>query len=230
MRILLAIALGGGIGSVARYLASNAVYQWVGRDFPYGTLAVNVLGGLFMGCLSELLITRWTVATEFRALVLIGFLGGFTTFSTFSMETWSLLESGAYGKAMLNGLASVVFCVFAVWLGLSSIRWALAGYDLGWLSFESPVARLLIVFTAAVIASALTHLVWRGLGGFSLPYRTMGVLLLMGLGVTLASLFVALRTGVDSIDNPWNLLSVFAASATVCVVGVWLGWLVGRQV
>jgi CrcB protein len=227
-----AIALGGGFGSVARYLASNAVHQWLGRDFPYGTLAVNVLGGLLMGALSELLITRWTVASEFRGLLLIGFLGGFTTFSTFSMETWNLLETGAYAKALLNGALSVVFCVFAVWIGIAFTRWIWEGYDLGWFSLESQVLRLLIVFAAAFAVSGLLEFFARGLGGISSEYRAVGALLLLGLGVTLASWFVVASRSAD-MSAPGamaDLLFSFAASAMTCAAGTWLGWLAGRQV
>ncbi|WP_054774923.1 fluoride efflux transporter CrcB [Methylogaea oryzae] len=114
MHPALAVAVGGAVGSVARYWTSLAVYQWLGRDFPYGTLAVNVAGGLLMGFLTELLVARYAVAVEWRLLVLVGFLGGFTTFSTFSMDTWILLQEGEFAKAGLNALASVLLCLVAV--------------------------------------------------------------------------------------------------------------------
>lgn len=114
----LAIAVGGAIGAVMRYWMSNGVYGLVGRDFPYGTLAVNVLGSLLMGFLYILFLERMTVGPEIRALLLIGFLGAFTTFSTFSIETLNLVEQADYTKAILNMLLSVVACVAAAWFGV----------------------------------------------------------------------------------------------------------------
>lgn len=114
---LIAIAAGGALGSVARFWMSSGMYQWLGRDFPYGTLAVNVLGSFLMGLLSVLLIERLALGPEWRAAILIGVLGGFTTFSAFSFETLSLLETGAISRAVLNVIMSVVLCLGAVWLG-----------------------------------------------------------------------------------------------------------------
>ncbi len=118
MNQLLAIAFGGAFGAVARFLASTGVYRLAGRDFPYGTLAVNVLGSLLMGLLYILLIERGTLGAEWRALLLVGFLGAFTTFSTFSIETLNLIEAGEPVRALTNVIVSVVFCLLAAWLGV----------------------------------------------------------------------------------------------------------------
>ncbi|WP_296805570.1 fluoride efflux transporter CrcB [Thiocapsa sp.] len=115
---LIAIAAGGALGSLARYGMSSAVYAWLGRGFPWGTLAVNLLGSFLMGLLFVLLIERLSWAPEWRGAILIGFLGAFTTFSTFSIETLNLLEDGAVLAAFLNMVGSVWLCVLLCWAGI----------------------------------------------------------------------------------------------------------------
>jgi len=116
---LFAIAVDGAVGAIMRFAMSNGVYKLFGRDFPYGTLAVNVLGSLLIGVLFILLIEKLAVAAEWRAGLLVGLLGAFTTFSTFSLETFTLMENGAFLKAGLNVFLSVVLCLAATWLGIS---------------------------------------------------------------------------------------------------------------
>ena len=118
MNQVIAIALGGAAGSVLRYWMSTGVYSLLGRSFPYGTLAVNVLGSLLMGVLFVLLVERFSGDGVWRAAILVGVLGGFTTFSAFSIETFNLIEEGALPKALLNMGASLVLCVGATWLGV----------------------------------------------------------------------------------------------------------------
>ena len=122
MNQVIAIAAGGATGAVLRFWVSTGVYSWLGRDFPYGTLVVNVFGSLLMGLFSVLLIERLSLGPEWRAVILIGLLGGFTTFSTFSMETLNLIEAGAHGKAMANAALSLVLCLSAAWLGVIAGR------------------------------------------------------------------------------------------------------------
>jgi len=112
------IAAGGATGALMRYWMSNGIYALLGRGFPYGTLTVNVVGSLFMGFLYVFMIERMDISVEWRAGLLIGLLGAFTTFSTFSIETLNLLEAGEQLKAGLNILLSVMLCILGCWLGM----------------------------------------------------------------------------------------------------------------
>lgn len=118
MKQLIFIALGGSVGAVMRFVVSSNIHRLAGREFPYGTLSVNVIGSLFMGFLYIILIERSSLSAEWRSLLIIGFLGAFTTFSTFSIETLNLLESGEFLKAASNILLSVILCITAAWLGM----------------------------------------------------------------------------------------------------------------
>jgi len=119
---IIAIAAGGALGAVSRYGMSTWIYALLGRAFPYGTLAVNLLGSLLMGFLYVLLIERITVSADLRAVLLIGFLGSFTTFSTFSLETLNLVEQAEVFKAGLNVFLSVALCLAGAWLGIITAR------------------------------------------------------------------------------------------------------------
>lgn len=115
---IIAIAVGGAFGAAGRYATSLWIYQILGRNFPYGTLTVNVVGSFAMGFLSILLIERLNVGPELRAFLLIGFLGAYTTFSTFSIETINLITNGEIIKAGINMMLSVFVCVVACWFGM----------------------------------------------------------------------------------------------------------------
>jgi CrcB protein len=119
IKTLLLIASGGAFGALSRYGAALGVYSIMGRGFPYGTLFVNVVGSFLMGMLSIMLLERFNLGPEWRAAILVGFLGSFTTFSTFSIETLNLLEQGDFNRAFLNMGLSLVLCIIAVWFGVS---------------------------------------------------------------------------------------------------------------
>ena len=116
---LFLIFIGSGLGGMSRYGISNLIYGLFGRQFPFGTLFVNASGSLLMGFLFVLIMERIDgVGPAWRSLLLIGFLGGYTTFSSFSIETMSLFENGAWLSAGVNILLSVVVCISLTWLGM----------------------------------------------------------------------------------------------------------------
>ncbi len=121
MTRLIAIAAGGAIGALLRFWISSSMYALLGREFPYGTLIVNVLGCFLMGFLSILMLERF-VNAEWRAAFLIGLLGAFPTFSTFSLATLTLLQGGEETKALLNIFISILLCLLATWLGMTLAR------------------------------------------------------------------------------------------------------------
>jgi fluoride exporter len=115
---ILWVGVGGFIGSVFRYVLSGLVQEYTKRDdFPVGTLAVNILGCLITGLLSQLAEARGAFSPETRALVIIGILGGFTTFSSFGNETMNLWRDGESYLAFVNVVAQVMLGLGAVWLG-----------------------------------------------------------------------------------------------------------------
>lgn len=122
MKEVLAVAAGGALGSALRFWMSTWVHGITGRGFPYGTLTVNVLGSFAMGLLCVLLIDKLNVSLEWRAALLTGVLGGFTTFSSFSMETLTLFEVGEPFKASLHILLSIAVCLAATALGMVLAR------------------------------------------------------------------------------------------------------------
>ena len=123
--ILLLIALGGAAGSVLRYLVGGRVQHFAPHGYPVGTLFVNIAGCLLIGMLIRQFMNIQT-HNYLRALFVVGFCGGFTTFSTFSAETLGLIEGGEYARAMSYVTLSVVLCLVATFAGMSLMRF-LAG-------------------------------------------------------------------------------------------------------
>jgi fluoride exporter len=118
LNTLLAIAAGGALGSVSRYLLSVGVHRLAGRGFPWGTLTVNVVGSLLIGLAFVWFTERSVDSPVWRAFLMIGLLGGFTTFSSFSLETLNLLQEGAAMRAIGNVLVSVSIGILACGIGI----------------------------------------------------------------------------------------------------------------
>ena len=116
LQIIIA-GLGGFIGSACRFWMASLSYRYFGQDFPYGTLIVNILGCLLIGFLMTFFEQRFLVTPNLRIFLTIGILGGFTTFSTFSYETLSLLREGSYYIGFSNICLSLIGCLGATWLG-----------------------------------------------------------------------------------------------------------------
>ncbi len=119
--ILLA-ALGGAVGSSCRYLVGVWALRFFGPGYPWGTFVVNIVGSFLIGVLAELIALRLNASAELRVLMVTGFLGGFTTFSAFSLDTIYLFERGAVMLAAVYVVLSVVLSIAAVMAGLALVR------------------------------------------------------------------------------------------------------------
>ena len=110
----LAVALGGALGSMARYALSTWIFQVSSHKFPYATLTVNVLGSFVMGILFVVIVERAALPQEMRSLLMIGFICAFTTFSTFSLDALGLWQNGHLFMALIYTLATVILCLIAI--------------------------------------------------------------------------------------------------------------------
>jgi CrcB protein len=122
LRAVVAVAVGGAIGSVARYLVNLFIQGRVGADFPLGTLVINVAGSLLLGVLATIGFETTAFSAEVRLLLTTGFCGGFTTFSTFSLDTVQLMERREYERASLYVIASVGLSLLGTMLGIGAAR------------------------------------------------------------------------------------------------------------
>jgi CrcB protein len=122
MKHLFFIAIGGAGGALARHWLSNLVHDATASKFPFGTLSVNLLGSFCIGVLYVIIVERGMVHPDWRSVFIVGFLGAFTTFSTFSLETIALLENGQPAVALAYVLFSVMTCLLAVWLSMALTR------------------------------------------------------------------------------------------------------------
>jgi CrcB protein len=116
IHILFAVAFGGAVGAVVRYLLSTSIHKLLGGDFAYGTLGVNIVGSLFIGFL--FMFFEQTISPLQKALLITGMMGALTTFSTFSLETLLMVQNGMFFKATLNILANVLLSIIATLIGM----------------------------------------------------------------------------------------------------------------
>jgi CrcB protein len=128
---VLYIAIGGALGAISRYLCSNWVLKLLGDLLPYGTMAVNILGSFLLGMIYTISLNTTSFSGNFRGLLTIGFIGSFTTFSTFTTETVNLLKEGniLYGSIYLG--ASILFGLIAVLLGMGAANFFLVSRERG---------------------------------------------------------------------------------------------------
>jgi CrcB protein len=112
------ICLGGAIGTGLRYLTANLAVRWLGVDFPYGTLIVNVVGSFLIGLIQQVGVTSLLIPETTRLFLTVGIMGGLTTYSSFSYETLRLAQIGAWGQAWINVLATTAVCLGVCFLGI----------------------------------------------------------------------------------------------------------------
>ncbi|MGZ8162668.1 MAG: fluoride efflux transporter CrcB [Methylobacter sp.] len=235
MNQLLAVAMGGSFGAVVRFLVSSGIHQWLGRGFPYGTLVVNIVGSFLIGLLTEaLILQRIAMTLEYRAAILTGFIGAFTTFSTFSLETVYLIEQGSLTKAAFNILLSVAGCILAVWIGLLCGRtlFFYSGGVIQWSGGVFPYALIIvntiIAFLIGIIATILLQKV-----ALSLEYRAAIIVIMIGAYLVLSGLYLVLfliEHGYLFESNLNLMLNIFFGNGLICLLVMWMGLLAGKQV
>lgn len=122
LQMVLYVGVGGAVGAMARFLTMSAIGHYFHGSLPWGTFVVNIVGSFALGALLEIMALQWSPSPEMRALLVVGTLGAFTTFSTFSMDLYYLLDRGAIMQGVLYATSSVVLCVVGFWAGISLLR------------------------------------------------------------------------------------------------------------
>jgi len=231
MNPLLAIAAGGAAGAVLRFLVSSALYQWLGKGFPYGTLAVNVLGSFLVGLLTEaLILNRIAFAQDYRCAILVGFIGAFTTFSTFSLETVSLLAQGALAKAASYISVSVASCMLAVWLGLlcgKALSYGMVVWGGGILPYALIIVNGLVAFLLFTVMTVLLEK-----APLAITDHLALTIILAGSYLILSGFYVllySLEHAPIGESSHTALMVGFLSNSIGCLLMMGLGALAGKQ-
>ena len=124
---ILYLAIAGALGAISRFLLSGAAYRLLGSGFPYGTLCVNIIGSFLIGLVMQIGLNTDIIPQSLRTVITVGFLGAFTTFSTFSFETLNYIQDGVWGMALLNIAVNVIVCLLAVFAGIIIGKLAFGG-------------------------------------------------------------------------------------------------------
>ncbi|MCK5898861.1 MAG: fluoride efflux transporter CrcB [Methylococcales bacterium] len=229
MGALFAIALGGAAGALVRFLISTGIYNGFGRDFPYGTLAVNVIGSLLMGLLTAaLVVEKVALASEYRAALLVGFLGSLTTFSTFSLETVYLLQQGHLAKAGLNVSVSLFVCFLMVWLGLL-IGQGLFSHANGffyWHEWSIPYGLMMINLLVSVLIGSIIAFVFQQTT-LALEYQAAIFFIIVGFFLTFSGLYLCLylvETGLKFEINSQPLICILVMNVSLCSLSLGLSF------
>jgi len=234
MNQIYAVAFGGALGAVLRFLISTGVYQWLGRGFPYGTLAVNIIGSFLIGLMTEaLVVQRVALGDEYRLAILVGVFGSLTTFSTFSLDTLYLLEQGNLTKALLNVFVSVSVCILVVWIGLSMGRLIFQQssgvfHSTNWaVPYGLLITNSIGAFLLGMVTGTLMHKV-----ALTVEYQAVAVVLLGGLFITLSSLYLMMQLIEEGFSFGENLKlvgSVLFGNVFLTGSMLSLGLLAGKQ-
>jgi len=235
MNHLIAVAMGGAFGAVLRFLISTGVYQWLGRGFPYGTLAVNIIGSLLIGLMTIALpLQRIALTMEYRSAILVGLFGSLTTFSTFSLDNFYLIEQGHFIKATLNIATNVFVCIVAVWIGMSlgKVLFSSSAGVLHWRDWVFPYG-LLIVNTIGAFIIGIVSTILLSKVDFPEEYAAALVIVFIGIYVTLSSLYLVLYFIEHSYTFDTHLKSILVAIGCNLMVfssALWIGLLAGKQI
>ncbi len=122
INILLSVAVGGAFGAVGRYLVMSSIGSLLGTGFPYATLLINIIGSFILGAIIEVMALSWFPSLEIRAFIIVGVLGSFTTFSTFSFDIVALLENGEFLATIIYVSVSVITSVVGLFAGMHLLR------------------------------------------------------------------------------------------------------------
>jgi CrcB protein len=235
MNHLIAVAMGGAFGAALRFLISTGVYQWLGRGFPYGTLAVNIIGSLLIGLMTVALpLQRIALSMEYRSAILVGLFGSLTTFSTFSLDNFYLIEQGHFVKASINIFANVFVCILAVWIGtvIGKALFSSSGGVFHWRGWVFPYG-LLVVNTIGAFIIGIVSTILLSKIDFPEEYAAALVIIFIGVYITLSSLYLVLYFIEHDYAFTTHLKSILAALVCNVIVfssALWLGLIAGKQI